>query len=231
MIDLERYFKNPFDDEKISLGCLLSFTTDHVQRLMAANDGGQFTARLAATNAALSAVDASYADDTAKLGVRKARKMAKRMFRRALPERLGRIYGRVVMEFGSRSAELKECFGGGRSKFFKVSDDLMREELETLIAGVMAYQAKLGAETVAAAQALLDSWMAVYEPSEAASSAKSASELAKREAQAALRLELFLNLLALAARFPRQPQQLRVYMQKSLLRSRRRKAAGELVGA
>ena len=49
MIRLNRFLSNPFDDPEISLDELLAFSTDHLQRLIANNPGGIYTARITAT--------------------------------------------------------------------------------------------------------------------------------------------------------------------------------------
>ena len=85
MRDLELCLNNTFDDERISLKRLVSFGTDHFQRLMANQPGGLLGARIAVTAAALAAVEAAGTGDEVRLGLRKARKKAKKTFRAALP--------------------------------------------------------------------------------------------------------------------------------------------------
>ena len=67
------------------------------------------------------------------------------------------------------------------------------------------------------ATALLTGWNAVFTPSGTATGTKSATKAAKTTARAGLQLELFLNLLAIAQNYPRQPEMLDTYMQPALL--------------
>lgn len=217
MIDLHKFLINPFDDSGISIDELLAFTTDHFQRLTANNPGGVFSARITATSSALSAVSTAFTDDQTKLGVRKARKAAKDNYRKALPENVSKIYGVVTGKFGSKGPEVAECFPQGRKVLATASDDKVGNYLQTLITGVTAHQAQLGATVVTDATALLAAWNAVYTVSESATGAKTTTEAAKRTARAALQLELFKNLLTIALNFPRQPEQLDLYMQPALL--------------
>ena len=217
MIDLHRYFQNPFDDPEISLNGLLAFSTDHLQRMIANNSGGSYSARIAATTAALQAVQSSTTDDLTKLGVRKARKLAKQTFRKALPEKIAKLQGAVIAKFGAKGAEVAECFPDGRTIFTKSPDDKLESQLRTLIAGVTAHQAQLGAPVVAEAEALRVDWLTVYSASETSTGGKAATEQQRRAARLGLQLELFLNLLALAAQFPRQPERLDLFLQPSLL--------------
>jgi hypothetical protein len=217
MIDLHKFLINPFDDPGISMDELLSFTTDHLQKMTANNPGGLYTARLTATSTALTGVGNAFTDDQTKLGLRKARKQAKDAFRKTLPENISKIYGTVTGKFGQSGPEVAEGFPQGRKVFSDCTDDKVANHLQTLINGVTAHQAQLGAQVVTDATALLTGWNAVYAPSETASGAKSTTEVAKSAARGALQLELFKNLLTIALNNPRLPEKLDDYMQQSLL--------------
>lgn len=217
MIDLHKFLMNPFDDAGISLAELLAFTTDHLQRLTANDLGHTYVPRIAATTAALNAVDSAFADDESKLALRKARKLVKNDYRDALPKRIGRIAVAVEAAFGEQSAEFVECFPRGRKIFTDCPDDQLSGYLQTLIAGATGHAAQLGAPLVADATALLSGWNAVYAPSETATGNKTSTQEARTAARAALQLELFKNLLTLALDFPRQPAQLDVFMRQDLL--------------
>lgn len=217
MIDLHRFLTNPFDDPGISIDELLAFTTDHQQRMTANNTGGFLTARITATNTALGVLGTTVTDDQTKLAIRKARKQAKDDFRKSLPDGVGKIYGAVIAKYGPNGVETTECFPEGRGVFAKSTDDRLANQLQTLINGVTAHQADLGAPLVADATALLTGWNAVYSTSESSAGAKTTTQAAKNAARASLQLELFKNLLTIALQFPRQPEQVDVYMQQSLL--------------
>jgi hypothetical protein len=217
MMDLHKFLTNPFDDPGISMDELLAFTTDHLQKITANNPGGIYTARLAATNTALGGVGSAFTDDQTKLGLRKARKQAKDAFRSALPKNISPLAVAVEAKFGEGSPEFVECFPQGRAVFTRCTDDKVANHLQTLINGVTAHQALLGAPVVASATALLTGWNAVYAPSESASGAKTTTEAAKSAARGALQLELFKNLLTIALNNPRLPDNLDNFMQQSLL--------------
>jgi len=233
MIDLHRYFLNPFDDPEIGLPGLLAFSTDHLQRMMANNPGGGYSSRIAATSAALQLLESTATEDQTKLGIRKARKRAKLTFRRTLSARLAKLHGAVVARFGAKGAGVAECFPLPRTRLVNCADDLMESHLRAVITGMTARQAELGAAVLADAEALHADWLAVYEASESSSGAKAKAEQGQRAARRALQLELFLNLLALAAQFPRQPERMDLFLQQTLLAGgvarRRRKAKRAVV--
>jgi hypothetical protein len=210
--------ENQFDDPKISLDRLLAFTTDHLQR-MVANNAVLFSARITATNAKLAVVESMLTDDQVKLGLRKGKKFIKDTFRKNLPKNVEKIWAVVVAQYGSESAQVLECFPQGRS-VFNVSgstDDHLENHLQTMLTGVTAHQADLGATVVGNAGALLSSWLVVYNASEVSTGAKSSTQAGKKTARENLQLELHYNLLEIAKAFPRQPEQLDLYMQQSLL--------------
>jgi hypothetical protein len=218
MKDISGYLVNPFNDPHISLPALFSFTTDHLERMKANNPGGLWDARIAATSSAWIAYGNSDVTDMTKLGVRKGDKRSKRNFRKAMRERLARVYGAMLGHYGVRSPEIKAVFGKSRGRMARTVDDLLKEELTVVSEGVTARAADLGASIVTEAQNLLSEWTVIWQASESATGVKSAAEAAKRSARRALQTELFLNLLFIAQQFPGQPEKLKLYMQKSLLR-------------
>lgn len=217
MIALNRFLSNPFDDAAISLAELLAFSTDHLQRMIANNAGGEMTPRIGPTTTALGVVQDCATDDLTKIGIRKARKQAKDTFREMLPQNVAKIMGAVVARYGPDAPEVVECCPQGRSIFSSCRDDQVELHIDTLLNGVTAHQADLGAPLVAQTAALQTGWLAVYAASEASTGAQTTSQEGKRAARENLQLMLFLNLLHIAALFPRQPEKLALYMTQSLL--------------
>lgn len=220
MMDLHRFFQNPFPTGRLGAGKLLAFTTDHLQRLKTGPLAAEFAGRIAATEAALAAVNDSLVADDSKLGGRKGRKQMKRKFRKTLPTTIGKLYGAVLARYGLGAPELRECFAGGRSAFQRSTDDALGSRLDAMIAGLVLHEADLGAPLVASAQALRDEWQTIYVASEASSGAKAKTLVDKQAARTALARELYLNLLALAVKFPDAPARLDEFMQPHLLGKR-----------
>lgn len=217
MIDLHKFFINPFDDNGISMSELLSFSSDHLQRMIANNPGALYATRIAATTTAMNTVNTQFADDQTMLGQRKAKKQTKKAFRKSLLPAIAKIAGVVTGFYGESSPATSEIFPHGRTIFGKASDDQLGNYLQVTITGLTAHQADLGATVVTNATALLTNWNSVYGLSESSAGNKTASQLAKNNARLALQLELFRNLLTIALNNPRLPEQLDVYMQQSLL--------------
>lgn len=217
MRDLHKWLEIPFNDPGISMDELLSFTTDNIQRMTANNTGTMFTARIAATIAALTGVAGAFTDDKTKLGLRKARKMAKDSFRGSLPANISSLASVVIGKYGMNSTVLVECFPDGRGIFNQCADDQVANHIQICLTALTAHVADLGAPVVASATALLAAWNGVYNESETSSGGKTATEAEKRAARAALQMELFKNLLTIALNFPGVPEQLDTFMQQTLL--------------
>lgn len=216
MRDLHIWLTNPFDDPNISMAELLAFTSDHVAR-MNANPLAALAARIAPTMTALAGVSDAFSDDETKLAVRKAQIQAKNDFLAALPAAVGKIAVAVENKYGEGAVQFVQCFPHGRSIFSSSPDDEVANNVQILINGVTALQPALGAQSVTDATALQTGWAAVFAPSNTATGAKTATIADKKAARGVLQLELFTNLLALAQTFMRQPEQLDLYMQQSLL--------------
>jgi hypothetical protein len=197
-----------------------------LDKLRENNPGGIYDGRITATNAALQAVNSAFVDDGTHLGRRKTSKQAKREFRKSLPANIGKIALALNVKYGERSPVLTEFFPSGRSRFIKCRDDGLGAELDVLIGALTEHQAELGPDLLSAAEDLRTRWRAIYADSESSSGAKSSSIQARKSAQAALQMELFRNLLALAQNFAGAPEKLDLFMQQSLLtRHRPKKAA------
>lgn len=217
MRTLSTFLENPFDNRNISIAELLAFATDNEQRMIANNQGGELSARIAATTPAINQVADCVTDDQTKLGLRKARKQAKDDFRGTLPAAVAKIVAAVVAKYGDGSPEVTECVPQGRAIFSSCRDDQVDTHLQTLVNAISAHQADLGAPLLASATSLKAAWVAIYTASEASTGAKTTTQEGKRLARENLQLMLFLNLLKIAEMFPRQPEKLPLYMQQHLL--------------
>lgn len=226
---LHRYFLNPFDARDISLDELMAFATDHFQRMRANNADGWLDARIAATEASLAETDAATSGDVIGGAKRKARKMSKRRFRRErLPDASARIHAYMMAHFGPRSPQLKEL--GRRRDLQRCPDDSLDNLLRAMHRAVAAHEAVVGTEPVALAAELVAEWAGIYQQSEGATGTKVRTASLLRQARRRLQWDLYLNLLSLVERYPRQPDKLRLYMQPHLLRNRRRREAADETG-
>ncbi len=214
--NLITYITNPFR-KAFSLARMVAYTTDSIQRMIAHNADGVFTARITATATALSNLMNSRSSDEIKLGIRAGVKLAKDNFRNELPDAIRPIYGAVLTAFNEPSVEMKNVFPKKRKIFSIERDDDLLIHLNTMVEGLTALQSSLGVPIVDEATALRDQWVTIHQASEAASGEKALAEAEKRSARESLAHELFLNLNYIGTLITDEPDKLGLYMQQSLL--------------
>ncbi len=218
MIALFRYSHSPLDDSTISLDGMAAYGSDHNQRMSANNPNGtDLTARIAATAAALDAFHDTLDSDLSRLGIRKGAKLVKNNFRLDLTREAEKVVAAVVAEFGSESPEVLSVIPQGRTVFSRSRDDRLQDHLQTLVSGVEALEATLGAALTVKATALRDDWDVIYQASEESTGVKIATVQTKWEARDALSWELYRNIMAIADLFPRDPDKMRLYCNQTLL--------------
>jgi len=211
------YLTNCFNAPDISLDELAAFSTDALGRLGAQNGSGDWTDRIAALSPKLAALDGAYSDDLTAGAAREARKKAKNDLRKALPAQVDKVLSFVRAHFGKNSPELVACAPDGVTALRQCPDDAVKNHLDRLVNGVTAVAATVGAAVVTLAEGLKTNWMAIYTASEDSASAKTLTEEEQRTARQALQKELFLTLLAVAAKHIDEPEKLGLYMQPHLL--------------
>ncbi len=214
---LRFFFGNPFLDPRISQSDLIAFTTDLIHRLTANNPNRLLDGVIAALSAALSRLLLLSTSDFTMLGIRKGAKYTKNDFRETLPSQIRRIYAVVVAEFDDPSPEMKNIFPKKRSIFARSRDDMLSHHLDTMITGLIRYEAELGPKVVLKATALRDQWIIIHGESESATGRKSATEAERRAARQNLATELFKTIGVLINLFPNDPDRHRLYMQQSLI--------------
>ena len=60
MIDLKRYFINPFTDENISFNRLIDYASTHLSRMVANNPGALLNVRITATTTGMVSISDGY---------------------------------------------------------------------------------------------------------------------------------------------------------------------------
>ena len=217
MIDLRKIFTNWFKDPAISFSELLKYAARHLQRMVANNPGALLNTRITATQTALSSVEAGVTDVGTKAAIQEGKTEVKREFRKALPENIRRIHAAVVATFGDPSSDLTECFPEGRAVFGKCRDEELNNKLGQLVACLTPRQAQIGATAVNNAGGLLSTWTAIYLAQDVAMGQRESTADSRDTAKANLQLQLYLNVLALAAAFPDQPDKCDLYCPQQYL--------------
>jgi hypothetical protein len=217
MMDLRKIFTNWFKDKEISFSELLKYAARHLTRMVANNPGALLNVRINATQTALIAVEAGVTDVATKAAIQKSKTETKDAFRKALPENIRKIHAAVVAAYGDPSADLTECFPEGRNVFNKCRDEELNNKLGQLVACLTPREAQVGTVHVSNAAGLLSTWTAIYAAQDVAMAQRAEMAGGRDAAKANLQLQLYLNVLALAAAFPDQPDKCDLYCPQQYL--------------
>jgi hypothetical protein len=217
MIDLRRFFLNPFLDEGISIDETVNYTSNHLSRTIANNPGAIFNTIITATTTKLNALDATLTDETGKLGIQKAKTLAKTTFRDGLPKDIAKIHGDFVASFGPDSPEVTDAFPEGREIFHTADDSLLENKLQALNGKVTTYAASLKPAIVTLAGNLVSIWIALYAAATTGRAGRETSAEARRAALLAMKDQLFTNLLTIANQFHNQEDKAALYCPQHFL--------------
>ncbi len=199
MIDLNRFFRNPFDDVEISDDELRSFSEDHLGRLSAANTGGVFTSRLTDTTAVFNAFFGVVTNEELKLALQIAATQAMNTRWDAFVAYMTvKGHARVVDRAGNPSALYTQFFPRGLTEFHKVSvaDSLSLANRTKQLATDNV--ATLGQDFADLVTQLVTDYSTARGAQVTLKGEKVDAGADRRVARAALTLQLFDNLLFLA---------------------------------
>jgi len=218
---LYKFAFNPFDDRYISLQELISFSSDHIQRMVSNNPNGtDLSDRISATTTTYNTVYDAFSADLAQLGERKLTKSIKNTYRKDAIKEAEAIIGGMLLEVPNDSPIFNAVVPQGRSVFSQVSDDQLAGHFNTMVTGLTTHQGDLGtlgATLLSRATDLRDNWVAIYDASEQSTAEKVATEKEQRDARSALQWDLYENLREINHLFPRDPDMVRLYMSQGLL--------------
>ena len=213
------YAETPFADPRISEGNLISYTTDHLERMRAAKlAGNPLAERIEATQAAYDAFQETLNADLVEFGRRKGAKQTKRNFRgKHLRQHLERFEG--MLRWTARDLPgnpVLLLFPQGRDAVTQMTDDLLKIELKRIADTLRDTEPALPPEVVAEADALLADWLEIYDRSEKSTATKKKTEEDKRATRKTLSWELYLNILEIARLFPNDKRAIERFSVQSL---------------
>ena len=202
MIDLVRFFFNPFDDERISQAEIETFTIHHIAAMVANNGAGTLSTLITQTTNLSTTYGQSLSSEVVLLGVQKARVQAKDLFRQNLAEELGKIYGMVTGRFGKKGVKTTEIFPGGLSLYSDCEDALLGTNLDALHTALNANVAELGSTPINLADTQKTQWATIFNDASTGKAGHNSGRATVRNADQALRDQLYKNLHQCAILFP-----------------------------
>lgn len=227
MMDLHRYFRNPFTNPGISVDELVAFTADHLGLLGARAGTSLYDGLIASTAPLFDGLEGRITDQVVRESLRRARTTATQALRHELHASLSGLEGRVHSRFPRESATYLGIFPSGLSAFYNASVDGFGPLLDALMRNLEPHAAAIGEDDIAALTTLVGRWKTYRgEQLESKAGVSDAATL-RRDAADALRAQLFDNLLTLARAFPDQPEAAKHFFTQSLLEDHPRSEPGE----
>lgn len=129
MIDLEKFFRNHFDSQKLSDAAIRKFTEDHLQRLAAEDEMGRYTALLSATKDAYDAYFGSLSEEDTRFAVQQSLTSSMNRVVEEFKKTISQKEGIVRGTFGADSPVYQEFFPKGLTEYSRAT----LAEIETLM--------------------------------------------------------------------------------------------------
>ncbi|WP_353567806.1 hypothetical protein [Haloferula sargassicola] len=225
MIDLNRFFNNPFTDRAISNTELQKFAEDHLAKLAAANDEGIWDALLTDGSAAYEAYFGGLTDASLRMALQKAATQTMNSrWAEFVKWMTTRGEARVKDRAEKPSAVYTEFFPLGLSEYHSATVPQGQTLVNRAKASAATHAALLGADFKAKVDELADGYLSAREVQMERKGGRADGRGDRDAAKAALQDRLFVNLLTLAMA-TKDPAKCAIFFDQSLLENPT--AAGE----
>lgn len=218
MLDLNRFYVNPFDDPQISDHELRTFTEDHIAKVQAVNTEGEFDGMLTDTGGAFSEYFGNVSSEDIKLALQKSSTTTMNSrWKDFVNYMVDRGEARIADRAGRGSAIYIEFFPVGKTEYH----DARIADAHVLAARVKSsadsHAAELGEDFQSTIGVLVDGFTNARNAQVNLKGSKTAAAEDRRVTKSALALQLFDNLLVLARRHKGDPDKAALYFNQSLL--------------
>lgn len=217
MIDLKRYFRNPFADKEISTTELQKFAEDHLAKLAAANEGGSYDARITDTTAAYEGYFGELTNVSLRVAVQKAATQTmQERWMEFVKWMTGKGEARVKDRADKPSAVYMEFFPTGLTEYHQANVAEGQTLASRVKVSAATHAALLGADFKTKVDALVDSYLAARQAQMEHKGARTDGRGSRDDAKAALQNRLFDNLLFFAGA-TKDPEKCAMVFDQSLL--------------
>lgn len=217
MIDLKRFFINPFKAREISRSELQAFSEDHLARLSGANGDGAYNAMLADTGAAHTGYFGELANVSLKLALQKAATQTMHArWAEFVKYMTGRGEARIEDRAEKPSAIHTEFYPAGLTEYHSANVADGQTLASRVKASAATHAAVLGADFKTQVDALVDGYLSAREAQMEQKGGHVDQRDNRDDAMATLQDRLFMNLLFLAGE-TKDPDKCAFFFNQSLL--------------
>lgn len=195
MINLDRFFQNHFDTDKISDANFNKFTTDHLNRLAKA---GTYPALLAALQPIYAAWSGSTLSEATNTAIRESYTRSVQNAVDAIRSAISQQEGTVRGKFGKDSPAYQEFFPQGVTDYNRATLGNIQEKLSRFLAAATAHSAELGAPFVTQFTALRDTFKTARDAQLASKGSIATDKSASATTRDQVETQLMKNLLTIA---------------------------------
>ncbi len=230
MLNLQTYFKNPFETDKFGDDNLRKFSEDHLNRTIANNGTGIYTPIITPTTPLVSAFGNAINAENLKAGIQKGGTLNVDKIIEEFKRVVSRREGAVRSAFGNDSSQYMEFFPQGLTEFANATKGNVATLMTRMKDRSVHYAADLGTTIGTEFTNLLDNYNDARTSQLQAFGSVESLRTATSTARTALVAQLGLNLLFIAGKNLGFPARLDDFMDQSIIRRPSNNDDGSLEG-
>ncbi len=230
MLNLQTFFKNPFDTSEISDDNLRKFGEDHLNRTIANNTGGIYTSIITPTTPLVTAFGSAIDAENLKAGIQKGGTLTVDNIIEEFKKKVSRREGAVRSAFGDDAPQYLEFFPQGLTEYSNATKANVVTLMTRMKDRTDFYRAELGEPIAAEFSEILERYSSERTKQLQNFGSVEALRTATSTARAALVAELGLNLLFIAGKNLGFPARLDDFMDQSIVRRPSDREDGTLAG-
>lgn len=230
MLNLQTYFKNPFDTSAISDDNLRKFSEDHLQRTIANNGGGIYSSIVDTTSPLVTTYARAIDAENLKASIQKGETLNVDNVIEEFKKKVSRREGAVRSAFGDDSAQYLEFFPLGLSEYSQLTKANVVTLMNRMKDRTEFYKVELGEAIFNEFDDLLTRYNTERNKQLQTFGSVEVLRTATSTARAALVAQLGLNLLFIAGKNLGFPARLDDFMDQSIIRRPSDREDGTLAG-
>ena len=219
MLNLLTLFKNHFDTGRVSDDNLKKFAQDHIERLVANNVNGQYSAMHQATLLAYNDYYGAISSEDIHFAVQQSRTKRVDMIIEEFKKSVSQKEGAVRAQYGTDSPEYQEFFPLGLTEYSQAIKANIETLMLRLVAGFTAYQSTLGNGLLAQFKDIHTRYMIARQEQLQQIGTVDADKSKTADTRSVLEVQLMKNILVLAAEYIGMPERGNDFFDQSIIRS------------
>jgi hypothetical protein len=227
MRNLETFFENPFDDDKISDERKNSFARDHINRTTDNNPGGRYTPMITATQTVYDGYFGKIVETGGSTALRKSKTITVEEVSQQIKKLLSSKEGVINDIWPRKSSVYTEFYPMGITEYWEATRDGILPLLDRFIDACGRHTGQLPTNFVDQFRELREAYDTARSEQQQKKGDVVDDKEAKVVARQALDSQLFQNLLQIAKDFAGNPSMLSAYFDQTIIRRRVSAVKGE----